>query len=113
MDRPGLLQYQNKVWEIVRSVPSGKVITYGQIAALIPLPDGVAESTYKAFAARWVGGAMAACPVNVPWQRVVNAQGQISSRPGAEKQRQLLEGEGVVFDEKGRIDLKRFGWSGK
>ncbi len=111
MDRAGMLQFQNKVWEIVRTVPAGTVITYGQIAALIPLPAGVAESTYKAFAARWVGGAMAACPESVPWQRVVNAQGQISTRAGAEKQRRLLESEGIVFDEKGRINLKRFGWN--
>jgi methylated-DNA-protein-cysteine methyltransferase-like protein len=110
VDRIGMLAFHNKVWEIVRNVPAGRVITYGQIAALIPVPEGVAESTYKAFAARWVGGAMAACPEGVPWQRVVNSQGQISSRPGAEKQRQLLEEEGVLFDEKGRIDLKRFVW---
>ncbi len=53
---------------------------------------------------------MAHCPDGVPWWRVINAQGRISAREGAERQRGLLEGEGVVFDERGRVDLNRFGW---
>jgi methylated-DNA-protein-cysteine methyltransferase-like protein len=53
---------------------------------------------------------MANCPEDVPWQRVINSQGEISPRPGAERQRELLEQEGVVFNERGRVDLKRFGW---
>jgi methylated-DNA-protein-cysteine methyltransferase-like protein len=55
---------------------------------------------------------MANCPDDVPWQRVVNAKGEISPRPGARRQRELLEAEGVVFDEKGRVDFKKFGWKG-
>jgi len=56
---------------------------------------------------------MAACPDDVPWQRVINSQGKISPRPGgAEKQRQLLEQEGVEFDAKDRVDLKKYGWNG-
>ena len=55
---------------------------------------------------------MAACPDDVPWQRVINSQGKISERAGAEKQRQLLEAEGIIFDAKDRIDLKKYGWSG-
>jgi methylated-DNA-protein-cysteine methyltransferase-like protein len=55
---------------------------------------------------------MAQCPDDVPWWRVINAQGKISERPGAAEQRQRLEAEGVIFDEKDRIDLKRFGWQG-
>jgi methylated-DNA-protein-cysteine methyltransferase-like protein len=54
---------------------------------------------------------MAACPDGVPWQRVINALGKISERPGAEKQRRLLQAEGVQF-VKDRVDLKRYGWSG-
>ncbi|MDO9349360.1 MAG: MGMT family protein [Anaerolineales bacterium] len=73
------------VWDIVRQIPAGKVATYGQIAALIPPPGGMPLPDYLAFEARWVGGAMAACPPDVPWQRVINAQGKISLRPGAEK----------------------------
>jgi len=100
------------VWTLVRQVPAGKVSTYGQIGGLIPLPAEVAETDYKAFRARWVGQAMAECPADVPWQRVINSEGKISPRPGAELQRQLLEGEGVVFDVRGRVDLNSFGWSG-
>ena len=55
---------------------------------------------------------MAACPDDVPWQRVINSQGKISQRPGAQRQKELLLEEGVVFDEKERIDLKKYGWSG-
>ena len=54
---------------------------------------------------------MAACPDDVPWQRVINSQGKISARPGAERQRQLLEEEGVLF-VKDKVDLKKYGWKG-
>jgi methylated-DNA-protein-cysteine methyltransferase-like protein len=55
---------------------------------------------------------MANAPDDVPWQRVINSQGKISLRPGlgAPTQRLLLEQEGVEFDAKDRVDLKRFGW---
>src|SRR5512136_1247003 len=88
-------------WEVVRRIPPGKVSTYGRIAAMIPLPAGMNPKDYQAFGARWVGGAMAACPEGVPWQRVINAQGKISLRPGGYDQLKLLEAEGVVFDDKG------------
>jgi methylated-DNA-protein-cysteine methyltransferase-like protein len=106
--------FNARVWELVQKIPSGKVATYGQIASWLPAPEGMAPADYKAFGARWVGGAMAACPDGVPWQRVVNAQGKISLRPGGggARQRQLLEAEGVIFDSHDRIDLLRFGWSG-
>ena len=103
--------FYQQVWSLVRKIPRGKAATYGQIALMIPPPLGVELETYKAFAPRWVGGAMAACPDDVPWQRVINSQGKISARDGAEKQRQLLEEEGIVF-VKDKIDLKKFGWHG-
>ena len=65
------------VWEIVRQIPAGKVSTYGQIAAMILPPQGMTQHDYGAFGARWVGGAMAACPEGIPWQRVINSQGKI------------------------------------
>jgi methylated-DNA-protein-cysteine methyltransferase-like protein len=102
--------FNHQVWDIVRQIPIGKVATYGQIARMIPAPEGVDEKAYRAFGPRWVGGAMAACPDDVPWQRVINSKGEISLRPGAEHQRQLLEEEGVQFNERGRIDLQTFGW---
>jgi methylated-DNA-protein-cysteine methyltransferase-like protein len=54
---------------------------------------------------------MANCPDDVPWQRVINSQGKISERPGSEKQRQLLEEEGIVF-VKDKVDMKKYGWQG-
>ncbi|MDI6768834.1 MAG: MGMT family protein [Anaerolineales bacterium] len=98
------------VWDIVLQIPSGRVATYGQIGALIPPPDGMPLKDYDAFRARWVGGAMAACPDDVPWWRVINAQGKISLRPGAEEQRARLEAEGIEFDERGRVDTKKYKW---
>ncbi|MBI5944948.1 MAG: MGMT family protein [Chloroflexi bacterium] len=109
---PNPQAYHEQVWAIVRRIPTGKVASYGQVAKMISPPAGVELETYAAFAPRWVGGAMAACPDDVPWQRVVNSQGKISERAGAERQRQLLEAEGIFFDAKDKIDLKKFGWSG-
>jgi methylated-DNA-protein-cysteine methyltransferase-like protein len=109
---PNRILFNQQVWQIVRKIPAGKVASYGQIASMIPPPGGMDAKGYLAFSPRWVGGAMAGCPDNVPWQRVVNAQGKISLRPGAEKQRELLEAEGVEFDDRGRIDMKIYGWEG-
>jgi methylated-DNA-protein-cysteine methyltransferase-like protein len=101
-----------QVWEIVRQIPAGRVATYGQVAALIPPPEGVNLRQYEAQGPRWVGAAMAACPDEVPWHRVINAQGKISLRPGQGPilQRQRLEAEGVLFDEKERVDPARYTW---
>ena len=108
---PNQQAYYEQVWSLVRQIPRGKVASYGQIALMIPPPVGVDFDSYKAFSPRWVGGAMAACPDDVPWQRVINSQGKISERPGAERQRELLEEEGVEFT-KDRVDFKKYGWKG-
>ena len=102
--------YTRAVIEIIKRIPAGMVCTYGRIAEMIPPPNEMDPKAYKTFGARWVGGAMAKCPNDVPWWRVVNAQGKISARPSAPRQRELLEAEGVVFDEKEKIDLKVFLW---
>jgi methylated-DNA-protein-cysteine methyltransferase related protein len=107
---PNPALFNAQVWEIVRRIPAGRVMAYGQVGALVPVPEGMSLKDFDAFRARWVGGAMAACPEDVPWWRVVNAQGKISPRPGAEEQRIRLEAEAVMFDHKGRIDLVKFGW---
>jgi methylated-DNA-protein-cysteine methyltransferase related protein len=104
--------FYTAVWDIARQIPSGKVSTYGQIASFIPIPNGVTETDYQAYRARWAGSAMNACPADVPWQRVINAQGKIALRSGAERQRQLLEAEGVTFDNRDRVDMVRFAWEG-
>ena len=104
------MAYNIQVWEIVKRIPSGTVCTYGRIAVMIPPPNNMDPKAYKAFGARWVGGAMAQCPDDVPWWRIINAQGKISQRPNAQRQRELLEDEGVDFNEKDKIDLKKFLW---
>jgi methylated-DNA-protein-cysteine methyltransferase-like protein len=91
-----------RIFHLVRQVPRGKVVSYGRIARIV-----------GAGTPRVVGFAMRAAPDDVPWQRVVNAKGEVSPRSagdGAAVQRRLLEAEGVRFDERGRIDLERFGW---
>ncbi|HEY5983706.1 MAG TPA: MGMT family protein [Anaerolineales bacterium] len=108
---PSRQEFNARVWDLARKIPRGKVATYGQLALMLKPPPGIEDSTYRAFGPRWVGGAMAGCPDDVPWQRVINSQGKISQRPGAEKQRSLLQGEGVKF-ENDRIDLKKYGWQG-
>ncbi len=94
-----------RILAVVRRIPAGRVATYGQVAALAGLPG----------AARQVGYALFSLPepTDVPWQRVVNARGEVSARaePGADHfQRHRLEEEGVRFDVRGRIDLARWRW---
>ena len=96
----GLSPYE-RIYVVIRQVPVSKVTTYGQVSKIV-----------GSVSARQVGYALhAAQPwMEVPWQRVVNSKGQISLHGG--QQRDLLEAEGVEFGDNGRIDLKRFGWSG-
>jgi methylated-DNA-protein-cysteine methyltransferase-like protein len=84
-----------QVYRIVRQIPRGKVLTYGQIATLLGVP----------YMARQVGWAMHGCPVGLAWQRVVGSGGKIlinsqNDREGAALQRRLLELEGVHFTGK-------------
>lgn len=104
--------FNDLVYEIVKAIPRGKVMTYGGIAALIPHPISVDPLSYSRVRARWVGYAMASCAEDVPWYRVINAKGQVSQRPGhgPHIQRRYLEEEGVVFNAKGRVDLKTCRW---
>lgn len=102
MDLPDVLKL--RIYEVVQQVPSGYVSTYGDIAAII---GGGID-------ARIVGQALNQIPKQgaeeVPWQRIINAQGGISTR--GLLQRKILEDEGVVFDDKDRVDLRRFRWAG-
>jgi len=93
-----------RIYDFVRRVPPGRVVTYGQVAAVV-----------GGCTARIVGYAMAAVPFweEVPWQRVINSRGEVSARrhgDGELAQRELLEAEGVLFDARGRIDLARYRW---
>jgi methylated-DNA-protein-cysteine methyltransferase related protein len=111
---PNPREYNAQVWQIVRQIPSGRVMSYGQIAALLPTPEGIDDETYRRLGPRWVGAAMRAVKgVQIPWWRVLNAAGQISLPAGsasALEQRQRLEDEGVVFDAKERLDFAVVGW---
>ncbi|HEX5521528.1 MAG TPA: MGMT family protein [Longimicrobiaceae bacterium] len=99
-------QSHNRIYDVVRRIPRGRVLTYGDVAALAGLPGH----------ARLVGYALHALPAHstVPWQRVINARGAISmgrAYPGGELvQRQRLEAEGVAFDANGRTSLERYRW---
>jgi methylated-DNA-protein-cysteine methyltransferase-like protein len=92
------------VYELVRRIPPGRVATYGQISNLM----GNLLSPLA------VGWALHGCPDGVPWQRVVNAAGALSTErlpdipPGL--QRVMLESEGVAFGEDDTIDLQLFRW---
>ena len=113
LSQPDKMIFKNRVWDVVRQIPYGQVATYGQIAVLLSPPEGVPEKSYKAFGPRWVGSAMAACPEDTPWHRVINAQGKISLRGGGDRtQRLRLEDEGVIFDERNRVNLKEYQWNG-
>ncbi len=98
--------FYEHVYAFVRRVPVGTVVTYGQVALELGAPA----------AARAVGYALHYLPSSpvddVPWWRVINAQGRISLKgrgAAADLQRELLEGEGVRF-EADRVDLGRFRW---
>jgi methylated-DNA-protein-cysteine methyltransferase-like protein len=94
-----------RIWSVVRRIPRGRVATYGQIAELAGMEGH----------ARQVGYAMHALPSksNVPWHRVINSRGEVSPRTSGdshELQRMLLEAEGIVFDLRGRCELKKYRW---
>ena len=104
MTVPGTPKTYTRIYAVVRRIPRGRVATYGQVARLAGLPGH----------ARLVGYALHALEDGgVPWQRVINARGEISPRSigGPELlQRQLLEREGVSFDARGRVSLARQRW---
>jgi len=94
-----------RIHAIVRRIPRGRVATYGQVAALAGLGGHARQVGYALHA---LAGDSA-----LPWQRVVNARGEVSPRrtPGWDGlQRALLEREGILFDARGRIDLDRQRW---
>ncbi|MEM7048856.1 MAG: MGMT family protein [Acidobacteriota bacterium] len=94
----------DRIYGVVRRIPPGRVATYGQVAALAGLPGHARQVGYALHASR---------EEDLPWQRVLNAKGEVSPRsvPGYEGlQRVLLEAEGVEFDGRGKVSLKRFRW---
>jgi len=92
-----------RIWQVVTLIPRGKVATYGDVASQAGLPG----------AARRVGRALKHLPqgTQIPWHRVLNAQGRISLPTGSASQytqRERLEAEGVSFKANGAVDLRRF-----
>jgi len=96
--------FHQKVIEVIKKIPRGKVATYGMIATLAGSPK----------AARQVVRTLhtASDKERLPWHRVINSKGQISLKPGQgyEEQKGMLLQEGVIFDDTNSIDLKRFLW---
>jgi methylated-DNA-protein-cysteine methyltransferase-like protein len=94
-----------RFYEVIHRIPYGRVATYGQIAGLAGLPGY----------ARQVGYALHAIPagLDLPWHRVINAKGMISLKadgPYDQVQRQMLEAEGIQFDDQDRVPLKVYQW---
>lgn len=97
-------KYQ-RIYDVVKRIPLGRVSTYGQVATLAGYPGQ----------ARQVGYALNSLPdeLDIPWQRVINSKGQISKRATPifeEIQRQILESEGVIFNGNRRVDLAKYQW---
>lgn len=96
--------YREKVYRIVNEIPVGRVMTYGQIADILG----------EGYTPRTIGYVMhAADTENVPWQRVINAQGACSTGRmtlPVNLQQKILEDEGVVFNERGKCDLNKYRW---
>ena len=92
--------FYEQVYAIVAQIPMGYVVPYGKIARLLGYPR----------AARQVGWAMSRCPEDLPWQRVVMADGSITGGDYADKRRAVLEAEGITFLPDGRVDMKKHSW---
>ncbi len=95
--------YRQRVYEVVRRIPRGRVMTYGQIAEILG----------EGYTPRTVGFVMHGSDDDTPWHRVINAQGACSTGRVVlpeDKQQRMLETEGVEFNERGRCDLARYLW---
>lgn len=95
--------YRERVFRLVRSIPRGRVMTYGQIAEILG----------EGYTPRTVGFVMHSSNDKTPWHRVINAQGGCSTRGLVlphDKQQRMLEAEGVSFNERGRCELQKYLW---
>ena len=95
--------YRERVFRIVRMIPAGRVMTYGQIAEILG----------EGYTPRTVGFVMHSSNDKTPWHRVINAQGGCSTRGLVlphDKQQRMLEAEGISFDKRGRCNLQEYVW---
>lgn len=98
------IEPEQRIYAVLAAIPSGVVVTYGQVAELAGLPR----------AARLVGRTLSKLPKNttLPWHRVINASGKISmpkDSPGFNRQKKRLQEEDVLVTDN-RISLKQFRW---
>ncbi|MGD9588655.1 MAG: MGMT family protein [Pyrinomonadaceae bacterium] len=96
-------QYRERVYAIVRQIPPGRVMTYGQIAMILG----------EGYTARTVGYVMHGAGDEVPWQRVINSQGKCSTGRLTlphNLQQEILESEGIEFTKSGKCDLNKYRW---
>src|ERR1051325_4792177 len=96
-------KYRERVFRVVRRIPRGRVMTYGQIAEILG----------EGYTARTVGFVMHSADDKTPWHRVINAQGGCSTRGLVlphDKQQRMLEAEGISFNERGRCSLEKYVW---
>ena len=99
-------QYRERVYKIVRRIPPGRVMTYGQIAYILG----------EGYTPRTVGFVMHGADDDTPWHRVINSQGRCSTARlvlPSDKQQRMLETEGVRFDDSARCDLEVYLWHPK
>ena len=96
--------YRTRVYDLVKRIPRGKVMTYGQIAEILG----------EGYTARTVGHVMhGADAEGAPWQRVINSQGKCSTgriTMPVNLQQQILEQEGITFNEKGKCNMREVQW---
>ena len=103
MPNPNDNDYRERVFRIVRMIPEGRVMTYGQIAEILG----------EGYTPRTVGFVMHSSDDKTPWHRVINAQGGCSTRGLVlphDKQQRMLEAEGVSFNGRGRCSLEKYVW---
>jgi methylated-DNA-protein-cysteine methyltransferase-like protein len=96
-------KYRERVYRIVRRIPAGRVMTYGQIAYMLG----------EGYTPRTVGFVMHGADDRTPWHRVINSQGRCSTGRvvlPSDKQQRMLEQEGIKFDKSGKCDLEKFLW---
>lgn len=98
--------FTDRVIAVISSIPEGRVVSYGQVAALAGNPRGARQVVRVLHSS--------SRRHDLPWHRVINAQGEISLAPtmGGDLQRSLLAAEGVELDVRGRVDFERFGYQG-
>lgn len=96
--------FTTQVIQAIRSIPAGKVATYGGIATLAGNPRAARQVARVLHSTSQKEG--------LPWHRVINREGRISLKPlnGYEEQRSMLEREGVTFDQTGRVDMAEHLW---